>query len=154
MNRRTLLRATVAVPALAALAACGASLSQVTSDVQTIASGLAGIMPQISSIPGIAASSVAKLSGYLADLKSLASQVAANATPSATTIQQVASDVQAFADLALPLIPGGAVYVVAINAALALLPGLLAAVGVSAGSLEAPEMTPAQARSVLSSFAH
>lgn len=151
MNRRTLLRTTIAIPALAALAACSSTqMTQVTSDVQAITTGLTNIMPQIATV--VPAAAVAQLTTYLNDLKSLAATVSGNV--SATTIQQVAKDVEAFADLVLPLVPGGAVFVVAINAALALLPGLLAAVGVSAGTLAAPAMTPAQARAVLASFAH
>ncbi len=155
MNRRTLLATVAAMAPIAVLAACkSGSVSQVTADVQAIAAGLSGIMPQIGTAPGISASVVAQLNTYLTDLKSLASQIGANATPSASIIQQVASDVQAFANLALPLIPGGAAYLVAINAALALLPALLAAVGVSASTPVAPSMTPAQARAVLQAYAH
>lgn len=150
MNRRALLRGTAMVSAAWILASCGQTTSQIAADVSAISTAFTKGLPSLLSIPGIAASVATQLSGYLADIKSIATTIGANA--SATTMQQFVQDVEAFADLALPLIPGGAGFMVAINAALSLLPAILAAVGVSASAMAAPAMTDTQARAALKAF--
>jgi len=148
MFRRSLLLCTAAIPAALALSACTQtpSVSSVTSDVSLITTAIANVLPNVPNAP-------AALATYLSEIKSLASSISSNASlPSATTMQQFVSDVQAFANIAAPLIPSASLYLTAINDALALLPGLLAAVGVASGTPTANAIPPDQARAALHAF--
>ena len=144
MNRRALL---ASVP-LAILAGCQSlpDTSTIATDVALIASGLTSVLAQLPAMPN---ATLAQLQAYLADIKTLATQIAANAT--APLVQSIVADVQDFAAIATPLIPAAAPYAPVIQAALALLPGLLTSIGLAGAvsSTSAPKMTPAQARAVL-----
>jgi hypothetical protein len=138
--------------AAVALSACGTTItsSQLATDVQLIASGLSSAITAIAAIPGVPAATVTQLQGYLATIKTDAGQVAA-ATASAGTnvVQEIASTVQTVAGIALPLIPGGSAIVPIINAAISLLPTILAAAGVTSATKTSPVYSPEQARLIL-----
>ncbi len=151
--RRRLLLATSGLVASVALAACSTANtvpSQVATDVQLIASGLSAAIAAVAAIPGVPAATVTQLQGYLATIQTDAAQVAsATASASTSTVQEIATTVQAVADVALPLIPGGAVAVPLINAAVSLLPSILTAFGITSATKRAPVYTPDQARLIL-----
>jgi hypothetical protein len=152
MNRRTLLRATACVPAIALLG-CGAqTASQIAADVQSIAAGLTAAMADIKLIPSIPSAALTQLDFYLATIQADAAKVAsALATPATSTLQEIAQVVQALASVALPLVPEGSVVEATIQAAVSLLPVILAAVGVSGAGIPA-RYRPAQARAILAAF--
>jgi phage-related protein len=143
--------------AAVALAACGTTsttASQLATDVSLIACGLASAITAIAAIPGVPAATVTQLQGYLTTIKTDAAAVAA-ATPGAgaATVQEIASTVQTVADIALPLIPGGSAIVPIVNAAVSLLPTILAAAGVTGATKTPPVYTPDQARLILRALA-
>ena len=82
MNRRTLLGAAAFVP-VAALLACGTQTSsQVATDVNLIASGVAAAIASIKQIPGVPTATLTQLEAYLAIIQADAAKVAsATATP-------------------------------------------------------------------------
>ena len=152
MLRRTLLFASAIVPAAALVGCQVQTASQIASDVRLIASGLTAAMADIRLLPGIPAAAVTQLDFYLATVQADAAKVAsATSAPAASTIQEVAQVVQALASVALPLVPGGSVIEAAIQAALSLLPVILAAAGVSGAGTPA-KYQPAQARAILAAF--
>lgn len=133
--------------------ACSAqntSPSQIATDVNLVASGLSAAVTQVAAIPGINPTVVAQLQADLALIQKDAAQVAADtAAPSASLVQEIASTVQAVATVALPLVPGGAPFVPVIQAAVSMLPTLLAAVHVSGAAPVATAYTPNAARLIL-----
>ncbi len=78
----------------------------------------------------------------------LAVVTAAAGTPALSTVQEIGQLVEAVASVALPLVPGGSAIEVTIQAAIAILPPILAAAGIS-GTGRTPKFTPAQARVIL-----
>ncbi len=152
MLRRTLLFASAIVPAVAIVGCEVQTASQIASDVQLIASGLTAAMAEIKLLPGIPAADITQLDFYLATIQAGAAKVAAaTSTPATSTIQEIAQVVQALASVALPLLPGGSAIEVAIQAALSLLPVILAAVGVSGAGI-ATKYQPSHARAILAAF--
>jgi hypothetical protein len=149
MNRRTLLGAAALLPA-AALLACGTQTpSQIATDVNLIASGLAAAIASIRQIPGVPAAALAQLESYLVIIQADAAKVAsATATPATSTVQEISQVVQAIALVALPRVPAGSVTQATIQAAVSLLPVILAAVGVSGTGISV-KYPPSQARAIL-----
>jgi len=149
MRRRTILSAI----ALAPVAACTTgtpTLAQLVTDAQSIAAALQAEAPIV--LPLVADAAVsAKISGYIADVQSVASKLSAalTATAASPLVQQIIGDVQAVAPIVLAIagLPPGTV--AAINAALALLPVLAAQVGLTSATLKAPVYAPAEARLIL-----
>jgi hypothetical protein len=86
------------------------------------------------------------------DLSRLQADVAAvtvaSGKPAPTTVQQIGQVVEAVASIALPLIPGGSAIALTIEAAVALLPPIMAAAGIS-GIGPKSDLTPDQARAIL-----
>ena len=147
MNRRTLL-ATAA--ALIPLAACGTKLtiSRVAADINLEAQGLATVVAALAAVPNIPAATIVKAQSLFAVIQADAKAFAASvANPPAGTVQEVEQAVQALAAIAAS-IPALAPYAVVIQAAVALLPVMLASVGVPVVGA-APKMGAAQARAVL-----
>lgn len=163
----------LAPAAAALLAGCSSlpwfsnsSVQQAATDMSTIATAFKNILPQLGTVQGISASLVAEAGTIVADLQSLAAQVAQAASTAAAQpqVQQFEADLNALvAALAgLPLPPPIST---ALAAAAVLLPVIEAAVGMLvpppapaptpapapvAGA--APRMTPDQARSYLKSL--
>ena len=152
MLRRTLLCATAIAPIVALVGCQAQTASRIASDVSLIASGLTAAMAEIKLLPGIPAADLTRLDFYLATIQADAAKVAsATSTPATSTIQEIAQVVQALASVALPLLPGGSVIEAAIQAALSLLPVLLAAVGVSGAGVPA-KYQHSRARAILAAF--
>ncbi len=151
MYRRGLLRAAAVAP-VAALLACqppAVASSQLTSDVGLLVSGLAAAIANIRQTPGVPGPAVTHLEANLSKLQADARIVTtATGTPAPSAIQEIEHLVEAVASIALPLIPGGSAIQLTIEAAVAILPPILAAAGIS-GIAKAPKFTPAQARVIL-----
>ena len=148
ISRRILL---AAIP----LAGCktGPTTSQIATDVNLIASGLQPVAAALSTAPNVSADVVAKVQSYLSIIQADAAKIAAaTANPPADVVQEVVQTVQAFASIA-STIPALAPYAVIIQAAVALLPVILASAGLKVSGA-APSMPPTQARAVLSLSAH
>ncbi len=152
MKRRLLLST---VPA-ALMAACTPTsttptVSQLASDASLIASGMAAVVTALQSQPGIPAATLVQLQGYLATLqKDAAAVAAATATPATSTVQEIAQIVQTVAPIALSFVPGGGAVAAIVQAAVALLPAITAAIGVAGAPLgAAPVYAPDQARLIL-----
>jgi hypothetical protein len=152
MNRRTLLCTTALTPALA-LPGCGAqTASQITADVNLIASGLTSAIADFRQIPAIPTAALTQVDFYLATIQADAAKVAAAASaPATTTLQEIAQVVQALASVVLPLVPAGSVIEATIQAAVSLLPAILAAAGVAGAGLPV-KYGPARARAILAAF--
>ncbi len=139
------------VPLIAALnltgcAGTAATPTQLATDVNLIASGLSAAIASISQIPGVSATVVSQLQADLATIQADAAKVAS--TPQASIVQEIGTVVQAVATIALPLIPGGSAVAATVQAAVSLLPAVLAAAGVN-GVTIAAQFTPDQARLIL-----
>ncbi len=151
MRRRGLLRLTALLPVLV-LPACqpaGSTPSQLTVDVGLLASGLAAVAATVAQMSGVPAPALAQLQGCVAKLQTVAAQLSiAGGKPSPAMIQNIGATVRIAASMALPLVPDGSAAAMAIQAALSLLPPLLAASGV-AGDDTAQRFTPDQARRIL-----
>lgn len=95
LSRRRLL----AGAALLTLAACANAVQvvdTVAQDAAAIAGGLKGVLPQVGTIVGVPAATVAKVGQYVADIQSAAGavQAAAGSAPGqATAVQQIATAV-------------------------------------------------------------
>lgn len=162
MNRRQLLRTTATIAASGlVLAACAGSSSptptatQLAQDVNLVAAGLTAALAQVSAIPGIATATVTQLAGYLATVQADAKIVAAGTAAAGTSVvQEIASGVQSIAAIVMPLVPSSSQITNLINAAISLLPVILAAVGLVAADKVVPVYTPAAARLILAGAAH
>jgi hypothetical protein len=145
--------ATVSAVALAACTSGTPTASQLAADVNLIATGLTAALPQIQQIPGLPAAALAEIEKYLAIIQADAVKVAAAvASPPPGTVQEIAQVVQALAAVALPLLPAGSVAEAAIQAAISLLPVILAAIGVAGAGVPA-RYAPADARAILAAVA-
>ena len=151
-RRRALFYGVAAAPILMVLGRCAGtpSTSQLATDVGLIASGLAAAIAAVAAIPGVPAATVTQLQGYLATIQADAKAVAAATATAATgTVQEIVSAVQALAPIALSFVPGGSAVVAIVNAALSLLPSILAAIGVAGVSTVKAVYSPDSARLIL-----
>ncbi len=152
MNRRMLLGATALVPTLALIRCAGQSASRIAADVNLIASGLTAVVAQIGQIPGVPSAALTQVDFYLAKIEADAVKIArATSTPATSTVQEVSQVVQALASVVLLLVPAGSVIEATIQAAVSLLPVILAAVGVAGAGVPA-KYPPARARAILAAF--
>jgi hypothetical protein len=156
ITRRSVLFLSGAAIALAACSSTTVTLSQLAADVQLVASGISSVVAAVAQIPGVPATTVTQLQGYLATIQIDAGKVA-SATPSAVAgtsiasiVEEIAVAVQAVAEVALPLIPGGSAAVPILNAAVSLLPIILDAAGIAGATKAVGAYTPDQARLILS----
>lgn len=160
VSRRELLRNTVALSALGALAACNAGGvtaantlgQQVVSDIGLIASGLAGALPGLTGA-GLSATAIGTVSGYISQIQGLASGISTALTTTAAQpiVQQITSVLGEIVSIAGPALPPP--FGEAIMAAEVLIPVIATAVGiVSTATAAAPAMSPAEARLILASM--
>ncbi len=161
-GRRSLLRATTALMGAVLLAgglvACEATPSQLATDVQLISAGISSFAGSLGKQVGISDGLVAKVTKYAKQVSDDAAAVSAatsgltNATDTTGLVKEIASCVQAIADVALPQIKGlanASLYVSLIDAAVSLLPTILAAVGLTAAPSAAAIYAPTEARLIL-----
>lgn len=160
VSRRTLLAGASAFALV--LAGCNGTtgnqaVSQVATDVATIATGLQGSLTALGSNTLVAGPTLAKFGNYVADLRSLAAELATAASGSAQQplVQQVSADINAIIGVLATLPPGVIPPQVqlGLQAALVLLPVIETAVGLVvtpppavATTVTAPVSTPAGAR--------
>lgn len=127
-------------------------VKNIAADAALIATGLAGILPTLSSV-GLSPDLISKVSGYVSDLQKAASTLAGmpSVGASATTVQQIVGLVNGVvAVLGVVTLPTGIGAIV--SAASILLPILERAVGLTSSRrpVALVGMTPEQARLVLS----
>lgn len=155
LSRREILRTSATVPALALLAACGkpaVTFSSVANDVTLVAAGLGPVVNALQMTPGVTAATVAMARGYLATIEADAKQIAtATENPPTAVGQEVVQDIQALAGIT-STIPALAPYAVIVEAAVAMIPVILAGLGVQATGAS-PKMSAAQARATLAASA-
>lgn len=146
MHRRALLTTSAFAIAAGALAACSSIQSflgnpttaptQLAADTNLIASGLSAAVVSLQAIPGLSPAALIKVQSDLALVQADAQKIAVATVPtSSSLVQEIAQGVQAIADVALPVIPNGSAIVAVINAAVSLLPVILAAAGVASAKL-------------------
>jgi hypothetical protein len=155
MRRRTLLSGFVLSP-LAAMAGCNTPPDQVKSDVALIASGLSGVIGVLRGLPAgsIPPDTLGRAQAIIDDIRTNATSISQAITANPDTVQTISSLVSTLSVLLTPFFPAAPAVGLAVKAALALLPIVLAAVGKPpAAATAAPTMTPAEARAVLSSSA-
>lgn len=158
ISRRHLL-GTVALGGVAASAVGCAQLSttasQLVTDANTLASGLAGIAPSLSTITGAAASTITTVQGWIADAQAVAQKIATAAESGLAAVAPLASQMGSLVNSIVGTLGGGAVTVpswlqTVLTAAQTLAPIILSAAGIAlAAPLVSGGMTPAQARAVL-----
>jgi hypothetical protein len=162
MNRRDLLRTsarlTLAAAAAVTLDACaGQTADQLTSDVNLIVSGLNSIIPTLAGLPPSAQpnpSVMAQIQKALADLAANAANVGTSLAPNANAVQAISTIISTLSSLVAPFYPLAPVINTIIQAALALLPGILAMAKLpvpASVARAATVMSPEQARLVLKS---
>ena len=154
LSRRTLLAVSAALP----LAACATTptLSQMATDAQTVASGLAAALPSIAAIADINPITLTTLQGTIADVQSAAGTIATTTGAPATAVQMLVQAVNA-AVAVVTKPPISALIPAAIEtiflAAAALLPSIEAAAGLSSATATPSAMPPDAARLILKAAA-
>lgn len=158
LTRRELMATTALMP----LAACAgttpsAALIQAIQDVQTIAAGLAGVLPGLGSIPGIPATVVGKAGSIISEIQAVAQQMAGVTTTAGAqgSVQQLETLLNTLVAAVAPFVAAVPVVGQVFAAAAVLLPVIEAAVGLivkPAARLEAA-LTPDQARLILQAAA-
>lgn len=144
MNRRSLL---ATLPALA-VAAC-ANPAQAQTDLDLIAAFAQAAGPVVVAANPSSASTVNTVVTDIVAVDKALAGVVTSTTPQ-STVTQITTDVQALAPVAIAALPAGSTYVLAAQAALALLPAIERAAGLT-GATAAPVagMDEATARTVL-----
>lgn len=131
MKRRSLLFGTTSFFGLAACAGTDQTVKIVATDVQLIANGLQGILPNLGTLAGLSPESLATIANALADLQQVASAIAQTSTTAEEKplVQKVEAYVNTIVSIlaAIPLIPPPISTV--LQAAAILLPIIETAVG-------------------------
>ena len=158
-TRRYLLTATALLP-VAGCATIENTLGMTPAKWATDLSLAAGWMPQIVAALaalGVPAATLAQITKWAAMVQTDAAAVASATatvvvgTTSATYVQEAMQTLSAIAGVALPLLlPGGGALVIVVQAFLAVVPELAAAVGLTSAPLVGAPMTIDAARAVLS----
>lgn len=141
MTRRELIAFAAALP----FAACSTPPDQLKTDIATLAAGLGGIL---TALPGLPTDTRTKAQGFLDTITQNASMIASAAQPNPDTVAAIGSAVQALAAVLVPFVPQGAVVATVLQAALALVPIVLAMVGRPVAGAAAT-VTPDAARGIL-----
>lgn len=148
------LRSLIAATALMSMVACSifqsATPTQLQTDVETLADGVAGIVGALTSLPANlqpSADVMAQIQAEIATIKADSAQIAAAASPDAGTIKQISAAVGVVAALVAPFFPAAPTVGMVVQAALSLLPVILAAIGVTGAS--EGKFTPDEARLIL-----
>lgn len=135
-------------------AACvGKTTDQLTSDVQLVASGLSGIVNTLRNPAlNVPTDVLDKAQAAIDIIEANAGSVGTSLTPNASAINAIANAVSTLASLLTPFFPIAPIVGAVVQAALALLPTLLAFAGKpppAAAKRAATVMQPGQAREVL-----
>lgn len=150
MNRRSFLATSTAL----AVAACaGKTQTQLQSDVELIAAGLSGVVAALQGLPSgmkPGADIITQAEAAIADIKANAAEIATSLTPQASTVQAIANAVSTLSTLLAPFFPVAPAIAAVVQAAVALVPVILSAVGATApASAQRVSVTPGQARLTL-----
>lgn len=136
-----------------ALAACtGKTTDQLHQDVMLISSGLASLAQTLQAIPQVPPAVLAQANATIADIQAHADEIASTLTPGATMLQAISNSVNTLAALLTPYFPMSPAMAAVIQAALSLVPVVLASAGVAAAPPKGA-MAPDAARVVLRSAA-
>jgi hypothetical protein len=147
-SRRTLI---AAASATALLSACGTTAPSLQTDLDLLSAFARAAGPVLTAVAPGQATTIDTAVNYIVSTDAALSGMISTTTPN-STVSGIVSGVEALAPLALSLLPSGSAVVLAAQAALALVPELLSAAGVSAPPTAATGpggMTAAQARVVL-----
>ena len=151
--RRTLCCATPALALALAVTGCaGQTTTQLQADVTAISSGLAGVVAALRALPGnpVPASVIAQAETVIADIQGNAAAIASTLTPAPSIVQAIGTAVSTLDALVAPFFPQAPAVAAVVQAALALVPVVLASAGIAAAPLAAPpRFTTAQARAIL-----
>lgn len=140
-----------------ALIACSLTPTQLASDVQLIETGVEIIAPVLLAKQGISAVDAATINKDLSTIASAGDAIVkATTTDAALSARTFVAAVQSLEPIAQTYLPAGSQEAVAVQAAVALLPIVLQAAGVSPGVMAArvQTMPPAEARGVLVALGH
>jgi hypothetical protein len=163
-SRRTLLGTSVLASIAMLAAGCATSttpatpssvLTQLSTDVGLVATALSSELAA-GVVTGVTPAVAAQIQGYLAtvtaDMKTIQAAVAAATAPSVTVVQQFSTAVDTVVGLVLPYLPSTSNVAEVLQAAEALLPVILAAVGLVGAKLNS-KFSPADARGILAAVA-
>lgn len=149
-------RTTAAALAISVLSGCSlissTTPSQLQQDVTTLADGLSGIVGALQSLPANLQPSpdvVAKIQTEIDAIKADAAAIGSTANPSSTTVQRISTAVGIVASLVGPFFPAAPMVAMVVQAALAILPVILSAVGIATAAAAPQKYTPGQARMIL-----
>jgi outer membrane murein-binding lipoprotein Lpp len=155
MNRRMLLTTTALIPATALLSGCQGlssffgNLPQFATDAETIAAAITKILPDIQAITGLAGGALTTVKNAITSLTTIAAEIGSAAASGASGL---VSNFASVYNTILSAIPGGisvpGIVGTVLQAGVALLPQILAAVGVMLATRPAT-MSPERARAVL-----
>lgn len=156
LTRRALLRTTGLVPAALAigglsLVGCGITgntIPQFVTDANTVANGLAAILPGLTTVTGMTAATITKVQGYITEAQNLAAELASAATAGGTSLVATVSNFAGVVGNAVSSLTGIPGLSKAISAASSLLPVILSAAGIVLAG-PPPQMPAAQARAIL-----
>jgi hypothetical protein len=159
-TRRAMLQISGGGVLLGFLGACAAIKSstsdQLTTDVGLLVTGLAGLSGAIANLPPnvvkVPPATLAQINAAIADLQANAGKVGTALAPNADAVQAVVNDVVALSALATPFYPASPLIAAVVQAALAMVPGLLVFIHGNAPTVAnaaAQKYSPDQARDVL-----
>lgn len=129
--------------------ACSVTATQVATDAGLISSGLTAAVAAIAATPGVDQTKLATLNADLLTVQKAAAAIAA--APSPTLASEIGTAVDDLAPIAEALVPASSYVVVAVEAAVALVPVLLNEAGAPVVAAATPHVTmsPDMARRVL-----
>lgn len=168
VSRRSLLATVTTVMAGLGLAGCGVLTSattqisgdaqQVTDDINNVANGLAGVLPNVQSITGVASSVVTGIQNGVAQIKSLAATVSTAVKSGIQTAAPYISQIAGLVGTISSSLTGMGASVPSwvgdvLTAAKTILPIALSLAGVALAGAPSTGMTAAQARSILAAAA-
>jgi len=157
MNRRSAL-ASVSLLALT-LAGCqpGATpQQQLQADAALVTAGVAAVAVSVEATPNLDPATKTKIDNALATVVAANGIIQQSTAVPGTAAQQLIAAIRVAAPILLGLLNPASAEAIAINAALALLPTILAAAGVTVAPAPAAKLTmnPATARMVLNKYVH
>ena len=133
------------------------NLQEAASDISLVATGLQNelspILTQTNVSPDVQTQLQSALNTIAADASIIEGNVNSGTPGTGSTASQVAATVEKIGNTIIPLVPGGAVFLPAVEAAESLIPSALATFGVTLASSKAPKYDPATARSILKAAA-
>jgi len=150
MNRRFMLAAGSALCAVP-LFGCKTPTSAATlaGDVQLVDAGAQALAGAILQIAGVPAATVAQVQGYLTKIDTAAAAVQAGTANNTTLVQDITGTLKVLVPIALTFLPGASPFIPVANAALSMIPALLAWVGLTGASGVVPVYSPDNARLLL-----